>query len=174
MGESPRVTALDAAAEAKLGGENPALGARVFDLFIVVLLPIAVPALALQVASRQFFRLQDLALGFVALAVACMARAVDSRNPAWRPVSGMAILTLACEIVLAATADASAHENLLLDMIRELPRGTKIDGDLYVQIHDQVLSIDGYIAAPWQWVVSLIFGITLAGWASVLIMREGK
>jgi hypothetical protein len=147
------------------------------DILIVIVVPFIVPAAVLALVrssqSSPFFTsftLGDVAFGFVAMAIAGVARAATVKSDEWMAFAGAVLIVIIFQTALAIKVDDVADTRNLLHEVASTSQA-KVVHDL-PDLKELEASIQNKEPTLFFWTVSLATGSIIAVGSFVLIRRE--
>lgn len=172
--EGPRTTPLRKAGREPVGASEYSWIGKAIDVFVVIIVPIALPGLLLTVARGQVhghggetLTLPDIAFGFVAVTVACTARAIALKSVALGLVAVVAVLVVGAQTGLAVNADTEYQTSELVRAVE-----SSHDGDSSQNIRQLAASVDQKEPTSIQWGLSVFTGILVVVASFELIRRD--
>ncbi len=150
-------------------GPNPVSTAtKIRDVLIIVIAPFAVPGLILGLARG--FALGDIAFGFVAVAIAGVARAVTLKTDEWQAYAIGAIIAICLQTTLAVEVDSVTEVNKLLRMTEGLE--TEASAEYLREMRNAAQEVVSAGPSLAQWISCLATGGALMVVSFELIRRE--
>jgi hypothetical protein len=172
----PRRTPLPSAAGSPIGLNAVSKVTKIRDILIVVVAPFFVPGVLLLVtrsnSSHLFgaFTLGDIAFGFVAVAIAGIARAVTLKSDEWMAFSIGAIVVVALQASVAAKVDTANNSDALRNMVEKSNFNA-----IWIQLprmQDLAAAIADAQPTLLQWAATVLSGSALIIVSIELIRRE--
>jgi hypothetical protein len=141
------------------------------DIFIVIVIPFVVPALVLPMANGPAsMTLTNVAFGFVAVAVAGVARAVTSKTDVWLAYALIALTCICIQTALAVVDDtAKASANLETTVLSETVHPASVN---LSAMRDSALALANSQPSTFHWICSTLLGVVLMAISFELIRRE--
>jgi hypothetical protein len=171
MATEPRQTPLADAGRAPVGVNQVTGWTKLRDSLIVIVIPFAIPALVLPVANgAASFTITNVAFGFVAVAVAGVARAVTQKADEWQAFALIALIAVVFETALAVVDDtAEAYSHLKTSVLQETARLQPVN---LLRMREGALAIVSAEPSIFHWVLSALLGSVLITVSFILIARE--
>jgi hypothetical protein len=164
------------AASAPVGANPVSTGTKWRDTFIVVIAPLLVPAVILAFTRYEpnatiidCVNLSDVAFGFVAVAIAGVARAVTSKAEDWLTFTIAAIIVVALETAIAVRVDTAIEVGNLLQLLTPADKTSVPMMDELLRMADEILRHQATIV---HWFAAILFGGALVAASCQLIWRE--
>ena len=167
----PRSTPLAQAATSPVGANPVTRTTKIRDIFIVIIIPFAVPAVVLPVTNgMSSLTLTNLAFGFVGVATAGVARAVTSKTDEWLTYVLAAVTCLIMQTAFAVGNDSSEASDKLTEVVL---RETSQPGTPHLApLRSAALAVTEAHPGTFHWACSALLGATLIALSFELIRRE--
>jgi uncharacterized protein (DUF697 family) len=167
----PRRTPMSAAARSPIGVNQVTRTTKIRDVLVVIIVPLAIPAAVLPMANGpSSLTLTNLAFGFVAVAIAGVARAVAAKTDEWLTYALVALTCVCLQTALAVVNDTSEASNSLREVVS---RETAHPGvSSLSNIREALMAAVNAEPSAFHWICSTVIGLTLVTLSFELIRRE--
>lgn len=173
---TPPGTPLQDAATAPISPSGATTYTKLRDWGIVIIAPFCVPAvlLALARSSRDVsffsaFTLSEVSFGFVAVAIASIARAIALKSEAALAFSIFAVIIVGVQIVLAVKTDSVIHTNMMVNTLSHLSSPSQ---SAMAELKATAMSISDSRPTGFDWGVSFVTGVGFMAISFELIRRD--
>ena len=167
---------MEKAATTPVGARRVSTATKWRDTLIVVIAPLLVPTAILAVTRYEpkarlidCLSLSDVAFGFVAVAIAGVARAVESKAEDWLAFSIGAFVVVAFETAIAVRVDTAIEVGNLIELLTQKDKTRIPMMDELFRMADAILL---HQATFIHWFVAVVFGAALVAVSCRLIWRE--
>jgi hypothetical protein len=166
----PRRTPLAKAARSPVGIHQVTTTTKIRDILIVVVIPFAIPAAVLPIVNgSSSITVTNLAFGFIAVAVAGVARAVTSKTDAWLVYVLVAFSCVAFQTALAVGDDTSkVSDHLQHVVLTETQRPVPSISAM----REAASAVTEAQPGVFHWTISALLGVMLVAISVELIRRE--
>jgi hypothetical protein len=144
---------------------------RIFDVCIMIVIPFLVPAVVLPITNGpSSLTLTNFAFGFVAVAVAGVARAVTAKTDEWAVFLAIAFTCVVFLTALAVADDTSKESDHLTHLVlQETQPGVSPHGGV---LREAALAVNAAAPGLLHWAFCVGLGLLLVGFSFALIWRE--
>ncbi len=157
------------AARSHVGANAVTTATKWRDFLIIVIGPFVVPGVALGLSRG--FALGDVAFGFVAVAIAGVARAVTVKTDEWQAFTAAATPVIVVQTALAVTVDSVEQVQRLLTLIASFGDGG-VPQESVIKLRQFAGDVVDANPAWWQWLTCIATGVVIMALSAELIRRE--